>query len=218
MVTPISAVLRAATGDCDPVYGGCRCVTPYTTKKSRSHSGFLRRSQGHRQFSSAVTRSLAVFGRSQIVTPVAALSTAHIGVTTPCLVLDIPRVHAGPAPPVRPYHGRTSFWGGKWHCWILTYESVATSKVSSLRLPPSKAMTMYVFIGLGFNSRQFSWARDETNMYGTETGQMHRTLRDAREIQENLSANSDSTLTVTESSGSAVQSTKVLWSRAHADK
>ena len=45
---------------------------------------FLRWSQGHRQFSSAVTRSQAVFGRSQIVTPVAALSTAHIGVTSPC--------------------------------------------------------------------------------------------------------------------------------------
>ena len=62
-------------------------ITPYTTKKSHSHGGFLRRSQGHRQFSSAVTRSLSVFGRSQIVIPVAALSTAHIGVTTPCLML-----------------------------------------------------------------------------------------------------------------------------------
>ena len=29
VVTPISAVLRAATGDCDPVYGGCRCGLPY---------------------------------------------------------------------------------------------------------------------------------------------------------------------------------------------
>ena len=57
-------------------------ITPYTTKKSRSHGGFLRRSQGHRQFSSL--RSQAVFGWSQIVTPVAALSAAHIGVTTPC--------------------------------------------------------------------------------------------------------------------------------------
>ena len=87
VVTPISTVLRAATGDCDPVYGGCRCGLPYYSvyyQKSRSHGGFLRRSQGHRQFSSAVTRSQAVFGRSQIVTPVAAPSTAHIGVTTPC--------------------------------------------------------------------------------------------------------------------------------------
>jgi len=25
----ISVVLRAATGDCDPVYGGCRCGLPY---------------------------------------------------------------------------------------------------------------------------------------------------------------------------------------------
>ena len=93
---PISAVLRAATGDCDPDVGVAYRITPYTadvgvayritpytTKKSHSHGGFLRRSQGHRQFSSTVTRSLAVFGRSQIVTPVAALSKAYIGVTTP---------------------------------------------------------------------------------------------------------------------------------------
>ena len=71
---------RAYTADVGVAYR----ITVYTTKKSRSHGGFLRQSQGHRQFSSAVTRSLAVFGRSQIVTPVAALSTAHIGVTTPC--------------------------------------------------------------------------------------------------------------------------------------
>ena len=25
----MSVVLRAATGDCDPVYGGCRCGLPY---------------------------------------------------------------------------------------------------------------------------------------------------------------------------------------------
>ena len=25
----ISTVLRAVTGDCDPVYGGCRCGLPY---------------------------------------------------------------------------------------------------------------------------------------------------------------------------------------------
>ena len=41
-------------------------------------------SLGHRQFSGVVTRSRTVFGRSQIVTLVAALSTACIGVTTPC--------------------------------------------------------------------------------------------------------------------------------------
>ncbi len=87
LVTPISIVLRAATGIVTPYtadVGVAYRITPYTTKKSHSHGGFLRRSQGHRQFSSAVTRSQAVFGRSQIVTPVAALSTAHIGVTTPC--------------------------------------------------------------------------------------------------------------------------------------
>ena len=61
-------------------------------KKSRSHGGFLPQSLGHRQFSSVVTTvtgSLAVwsrghgqfFGWSQIVTPVAAVSTAN-----PCAV------------------------------------------------------------------------------------------------------------------------------------
>ena len=29
VVTSISTVLRAATGDCDPVYGGCRRGLPY---------------------------------------------------------------------------------------------------------------------------------------------------------------------------------------------
>jgi len=29
VVTPISAILRAATGDCDPVYGGYRCGLLY---------------------------------------------------------------------------------------------------------------------------------------------------------------------------------------------
>ena len=86
MVTPISTVLRAATGNCDPVYSGCRCGLPYYSVYYKSHAVTvdLRRSQGHRQFSSAVTRSQAVFGWSQTVTLVAALSTAHIGVTTPC--------------------------------------------------------------------------------------------------------------------------------------
>ena len=92
VVTPINIVLRAATGIVTPYtadVGVAYRNTPYTTEKSRvrSHGGFLRRSQGHRQFSSAVTRSQAIFGRSQIVTPVAALSTAHIGVTTPCICM-----------------------------------------------------------------------------------------------------------------------------------
>ena len=94
VVTPISIVLRAATGIVTPYtadVGVAYRNTPYTTEKSRSHGGFLRRSQGHRQFSSAVTRSQAVFGRSQIVTPVAALSTAHIGVTTPCWIISVDR-------------------------------------------------------------------------------------------------------------------------------
>ena len=84
---PISTVLRAATPYLVDV-GVAYRITPYTTKKSRSHGGFLRQSQGHRQFSSAVTRSLAAFGRSQIVTPVAALSTVHIGATTPRAISD----------------------------------------------------------------------------------------------------------------------------------
>ena len=84
---PISTVLKAATPYTVDV-GVAYRITPYTTKKSRSHGGFLRQSQGHRQFSSAVVRSLAAFGRSQIVTPVAALSTAHIGVTTPRAIWD----------------------------------------------------------------------------------------------------------------------------------
>ena len=39
---------------------------------------------GHWQFSSVVTRSRTVFGRSQIMTPVAALSPTHIGETILC--------------------------------------------------------------------------------------------------------------------------------------
>ena len=89
VVTPISTVLRAATGNCDPVYGGCRCGLPYYSiyyQKVTQSRWIFATVTGHRQFSSAVTRSQAVFGRSQIVTPVAALSTAHIGVTTPCFM------------------------------------------------------------------------------------------------------------------------------------
>ena len=59
VVTPINIVLRAATRIVTPYtadVGVAYRITPYTTKKSRSHDGFLRRSQGHRQFSSAVTR------------------------------------------------------------------------------------------------------------------------------------------------------------------
>ena len=57
MVTPIRTILRAATGDCDPYaanVGVAYCITPYTTEKSCSHGGFLRRSQGHQQLSSEV--------------------------------------------------------------------------------------------------------------------------------------------------------------------
>ena len=84
---PISTVLRAAT-PCTVDVGVAYRITPYTTKKSRCHGGFLRQSQGYRQFSSAVTRSLAAFGWSQIVTPVATLSTTHIGATTPRAISD----------------------------------------------------------------------------------------------------------------------------------
>jgi len=58
-------------------------ISPYFYKKSRSHGGFLLRSLGHRQFSTVVTRSQTVFGWSQILSLVTALSMAHIGVTTP---------------------------------------------------------------------------------------------------------------------------------------
>ena len=51
--------------------------------------GFLRQSHGHRQFSSVVTRSKAVFGQSQVVTPIVALSTANIGVTTPLVCVCV---------------------------------------------------------------------------------------------------------------------------------
>ena len=81
VVMPMSTVLRAATPYTVDV-GVAYRITPYTTKKSCSHGGFLRRSQGHRQFSSAVT------GYFSTVTPVAALSTAHIGVTTPRAISD----------------------------------------------------------------------------------------------------------------------------------
>ena len=79
VVTPISTISRAATGDCDPDVGVAYRITPFTTKKSRTHGGFLRRSQGYRQFSGTVTQSQAVFGRSQSVSS----KYAHTGVTTP---------------------------------------------------------------------------------------------------------------------------------------
>ena len=96
----ICAILTAVIGLGDPVYsrnGRCspycaHCIAPYTTEKSQSHRGFLPKSrihhgillksQGHGGFSGRVTRSQPNFRRSQIVTPVAAVSIAHIGVTT----------------------------------------------------------------------------------------------------------------------------------------
>ena len=54
-------------------------VTGSLAAWSRGHQQY-----GHWQFSGVVTRSQTVFERSQIVTPVAGLSTARIGVTTPC--------------------------------------------------------------------------------------------------------------------------------------
>ena len=51
---------------------------------SHSQGGFLPRSQGHRQFSSVVTQSQTVFGQTQVVTPAAALSMAHIGMSLVC--------------------------------------------------------------------------------------------------------------------------------------
>ena len=53
--------------------------------KSHCHGVLLPKSQGHRQFS-ILMQPGAVYGQSQIVTLVAALSTVtvHLGVTTPC--------------------------------------------------------------------------------------------------------------------------------------
>ena len=63
-------------------------VAPYTTEKSQSHRGILLK--GHRGFSGEVTRSQPNFRQSQIVTPVAAISIAPIGVTTLCngIIID----------------------------------------------------------------------------------------------------------------------------------
>jgi len=53
----------------------CECSLPYFSVFSHSHTRYLSWSQGHRQFSTMVMWS-------QVVTPVTALSMAHIGVTT----------------------------------------------------------------------------------------------------------------------------------------
>ena len=76
MVTPVCAVLGAATGDCDPVYGGCGCILP------RGHAAVAAWPQGQQQFSSGVVQSQAGLGQSQIVTLLTALSMVHIGMTT----------------------------------------------------------------------------------------------------------------------------------------
>ena len=72
---PISTVLRAATGDCDPVYGGCSCgmdvayyITPHTTRVMQSQWHFA-----------TVTGSPAcsLAARSQAVIPITALQDYH---------------------------------------------------------------------------------------------------------------------------------------------
>ena len=85
--TCICAILTAATRLGDPIYwemGVAHRIAPYTTANSQSHCGILPKSQGHGCFSGRVTRSQPNFMRSQTVTPVAAVSIVHIGVTTPC--------------------------------------------------------------------------------------------------------------------------------------
>jgi len=106
---PLSGVTRdghsnkhhtwAATGDCVPVYGGCKCGLSYSLlfyKKTDAvmtdifHGHWVTSSlavwsHGHWQFNSVVTWSRTVFGWSQNVTLVAAQRTAHTGVTTPCV-------------------------------------------------------------------------------------------------------------------------------------
>ena len=93
VLTPICAVRRATTGDCDPVYGGCRCgllYFLYSTKKSHTVTADFATVTGSpvilavwshrlRQF----TQSQIVFGRTHIVTLVATLCTVCIGVSTP---------------------------------------------------------------------------------------------------------------------------------------
>ena len=83
VVTPISTVLRAVTRHSDPVYGGCRCGLPYfpifykrvTQIYSRfCHSYWVTGSLvvwscSHQQFSSVVTQSRTIIGRSLTVTP-----------------------------------------------------------------------------------------------------------------------------------------------------
>jgi len=72
-----------------PLYSRNRCGLPYfpvfhkKVTQSLGHQQFSRMATWS-QFSSVVTRSRTVVGRSQIVIPVAALSTAHIGMTAPC--------------------------------------------------------------------------------------------------------------------------------------
>ena len=89
-----------ATGDCDRRcrcgMGVAYCITLYATKMSRGHGGFWQWSQGHQQVSSVVTQLLAVFRRSQAVTPAA---TPCIGVTTPCVKLCSPSLIPRPFPP-----------------------------------------------------------------------------------------------------------------------
>ena len=82
------------TGLGDPVYCGNGRGSPYCSEKSQSQHGFLpksrshrvilAKSQGHGGFPGKVTRSQPNFRRSQTVNLVAAVSIAHIGVTTPC--------------------------------------------------------------------------------------------------------------------------------------
>ena len=92
VVTAISTILRAATGDCDPVNGKCRCGMGVAYRiliriLPKRHTVTVDCCDGHRVIGSLaawIAQSQASFGRSQAMTLVAALSTAHIGVTTPC--------------------------------------------------------------------------------------------------------------------------------------
>ena len=97
-VSPISTVFRAVTEDVTLYMEGVSTLTVFLhilQNKSHSQSGFCHGhwvtgslevwSRGQQQFTSVITWSQTVFCWSHIVTPVTALSIAHIGVTIPLI-------------------------------------------------------------------------------------------------------------------------------------
>jgi len=85
VATPISTILRAVTGNCDPDVSICLPYFSVFYKTCHAVAVDFAMVTEHRQFSSMITWSHTVFCQSQIVTLVSALSTVHIGVTIPLL-------------------------------------------------------------------------------------------------------------------------------------